>query len=254
MRLLLLAGTSDARRLAEGLADGGRPTLASLAGAVRAPRRLPVPTRVGGFGGPEGFLRVLDAERIGAVIDATHPFAARITARTHALCRERGLPHLRLERPGWSPGPGDRWTYVADEAEASALLPPEAVAFLATGRQSLLAWVEHFRGARAHLRVVDPPTEPFPLPGGFVVARPPFDRPSEADAFRALGVTHLVAKDSGGAEARAKLDAARDLGLPVLLLRRPARPDGMATVPSVGEALAWARELPLRSGSASLGG
>lgn len=253
MRLLLLAGTSDARRLAEALAAEGVPTLASLAGAVREPRRLPVPTRVGGFGGLEGFLRALREEGIGAVVDATHPFAARITARTHALCRERGLPHLRLERPGWLPGPGDRWTLVADEAEAAALLPPEAVVFLATGRQSLPAW----RGLRvraAHLRVIDPPTEPFPLPGGWVLGRPPFDRAQEAAAFRALGVTHLVAKDSGAAEARSKLDAARDLGLPVLLLRRPAPPAGMASVPTVGEALAWARALPLRSASASVGG
>jgi precorrin-6A/cobalt-precorrin-6A reductase len=247
MRLLLLAGTSDARRLAERLADAGVPTLASLAGAVREPRRLPVPTRIGGFGGPEGFLRVLADEGIGAVMDATHPFARRITARAHALCRARGLPHLRLERPGWTPGPGDRWTFVADEAAAAALLPPEAVAFLATGRQSLPAWAGVFRGARAHLRVVDPPEAPFPLPGGWVLGRPPFGRAAEAALLRSLGITHLVAKDAGGVEGRAKLDAARDLGLPVLLLRRPAPPDGMATVRTIEEALDWAAGLPFRS-------
>ena len=252
MRLLLLAGTSDARRLAEGLAALGVPTLASLAGAVREPRRLPVPTRVGGFGGPEGFLRALDEEAIGAVIDATHPFAARITARTQALCLGRGLPHLRLERPGWTAGPDDLWTFVANEAEAVRLIPEHAVVFLATGRQSLPAWAG-LRVRAAHLRVIDPPSEPFPLPGSFVLARLPFDRASEADTFRGLGVTHLVVKDSGAADARAKLDAARDLGLPVLLLRRPRRPKGMATVSTVEEALAWARQLSLRSASSNLG-
>jgi precorrin-6A/cobalt-precorrin-6A reductase len=247
MRLLLLAGTSDARRLAKRLAAAGVPTLASLAGAVQEPRRLPVPTRVGGFGGPEGFLRVVDEEGIDAVIDATHPFAARITPRTLALCQVRELPHLRLERPGWAPGPGDAWTFVADEVEAAALLPPDAVAFLATGRQSLPAWAGAFRGARAHLRVIDPPGGPFPLPGDWVVGRPPFDRAAESALFRGLGVTHLVAKDAGGSDGRGKLEAARDLGLPVLLLRRPAPPVGMATVAAVEEALDWAASLPFRS-------
>lgn len=248
MRLLLLAGTSDARRLAERLASAGIPALASLAGAVRQPLRLAVPTRIGGFGGPDGFLRVLHAEGIGGVIDATHPFAARITARTHALCEARGLPHLRLERPGWTRGPGDHWTFVTDEAEAAAFLARGSVAFLATGRQSLPAWAAAFRGARAHLRVIDPPDSSFPLPGGWVVGRPPFDRAAEAALFRSLGVTHVVAKDAGGAEGRGKLDAARDLGLPVLLLRRPSPPAGMATVRTVEEALDWAAALPFRSG------
>ena len=247
MRLLLLAGTSDARRLAEGLAARGIPTLASLAGAVCEPRSLPVPTRVGGFGGADGFLRTIDAEGIGAVIDATHPFAEAITARSLALSTERRLPHLRLERPGWTAGDGDRWDFVADIAEAAALLPADAVAFLATGRQSLPDWARHFRSARAYLRVIDPPDGPFPLPGRFIVGRPPFDQAAEARTLRALGITHLIAKDAGGAEGRAKLDAARDLGLPVILLRRPPKPQGMAVVETVASALDWAASLPFRS-------
>ena len=136
-----------------------------------------------------------------------------------------------------------------DEAEAAGLLPPDAVAFLATGRQSLPAWVASFRSARAHLRVIDPPIQPFPLPGGWLVGRPPFDVASEAATFQALGVTRLVAKDAGGREGRGKLDAAGALGLPVILLRRPAPPEGMRCVATVEAALDWAAALPFRSSS-----
>ncbi len=239
MTLLLLAGTSDARRLAGLLADRGVPAVASLAGATRSPAPLAVPTRRGGFGDRDGFEAFLDAHGIHGVIDATHPFAARITDRTHAVCTARCLPLLRLERPGWTPVPGDHWTFVAEEAEAARLIPGDAVVFLATGRQSLSAWAG-LRARAVHLRVIDLPAEPFPFAGGFVAARPPFDRAAEADLFGRLGVTHLVVKDSGAAEARAKLDAARDLGLPVLLLSRPAPPQGLATVATAEEALAWA--------------
>lgn len=237
--ILLLAGTSDARRLAQALNDAGLPALASLAGATREPEALAIPTRLGGFGGDAGFEAFLEATPVQAIVDATHPFAARVTARTHRICAARGLPLLRLERPGWAPGPGDIWTFVADEAEAASLIPPDATVFLATGRQSLAAWAG-LRARAVHLRVIDPPDGPFPLPGGFVVARPPFDRAAEADTFRRLGVTHLVVKDSGGAEGRAKLDAAHDLGLAVLVLRRPPAPPGLAAVETVEEALAWA--------------
>lgn len=239
MTILLLAGTSEARRLAAALADRGLPAIASLAGATREPAPLPLPTRHGGFGGAEGFEAFLDARRISAVIDATHPFAARITARTHAICTVRALPLLRLERPGWIPGPEDRWTFVADESEARRLIPEGATVFLATGRQSLPAW-EGLRAQAVHLRVIDLPGGPFPFPGGFVVARPPFDEAAEAALFRRLGVTHLAVKDSGAADARAKLDAARALGIEVLVLRRPPAPPGLRTVAMPEEALAWA--------------
>nr|WP_246849212.1 cobalt-precorrin-6A reductase [Rubellimicrobium arenae] len=249
---MLLSGTSEARRLAERLAAAKVPAWASLAGATRTPAPLPIPTRQGGFGGDEGFARFVTSHGIGAVIDATHPFAARITARTHRICSELGIPLLRLERPGWQPGPADRWTFVADESEAKRRLPPEAVVFLATGRQSLPAW-SGLAVRRVHLRVIDPPAGPFPFPGGFVQARAPFDLASEIDQFRRLGVTHLVAKDSGAGDARPKLDAARALGLEVMLLRRPPVPPGLHVVPTVDEALAWIDRLPFCSGASISG-
>jgi precorrin-6A/cobalt-precorrin-6A reductase len=237
--ILLLAGTAEARLLAVHLADREIPAMASLAGATREPVAFPLPTRIGGFGGTEGFTAFLNSHPLTSVIDATHPFAAHITARTHAICTVRGLPLLRLERPAWRPGPGDRWTFVADESEAAALVPAEATVFLATGRQSLPAWTE-LRARQTFLRVIDPPTEPFPLPGAYVTARPPFDRAAEAALFARLGITHLVVKDAGGPDSRPKLDAARDLGIDVLVLPRPEPPQGLQTVRSVDEALAWA--------------
>lgn len=246
MTILLLAGTSEARRLAAELAASEILVMASLAGATRDPAPFPLPTRHGGFGGAEGFVAFLELHGIGGVIDATHPFAARITARTHAICAARNLPLLRLERLGWTQAPGDRWTFVADEQEARRQIPPDAAVFLATGRQSLSAWRD--LDARAvHLRVIDPPTERFPFPGGFVVARPPFDLAAEAALFARLGITHLVVKDSGAAEARAKLGAARELGLEVLILRRPPAPLDLATVTTVEEALAWAVALSFQA-------
>lgn len=250
MTLLLLAGTSEARRLAVALAEDV-PAIASIAGATRKPLPMPLRTRRGGFGSPEGFAAFLDSEGIMAVVDATHPFAARITERTLAVCRAQGLPLLRLERPGWTPGPGDRWTFVADEAEAVRLIPDDATVFLATGRQSLPAWGA-LRARAAYLRVIDAPIEAFPFRGGYIVARPPFDRSAEADQFRRLGVTHLVVKDSGAAEARAKLDAARDLGIEVVVLRRPPEPEGLLVVRTVEEALTWVATLPFRSSQPSL--
>jgi len=244
--ILLLAGTAEARRLAVLLADRRIPAIASLAGATREPAPLPLPTRIGGFGGAEGFRAFLDAHPVPAVIDASHPFAARITARTHAVCAARALPLLRLERPAWTPEPGDRWTHVADEAEASRLIPPDATVFLATGRQSLPAWA-NLQARAAYLRVIDPATEPFPLPGAYVTARPPFDVPAEAALFKRLAITHLVVKDAGGPDSRPKLDAARDLGLDVLILRRPDPPEGLRVVLTVEEALAWAVALSFSS-------
>ncbi|TNC50450.1 cobalt-precorrin-6A reductase [Rubellimicrobium rubrum] len=247
MRLLLLAGTSEARQLAAILAAEGFPAIASLAGATRTPAPLALPTRHAGFGGMEGFEAFVVDQRIGAVIDATHPFAARITQRTHDVCVRMGVPLLRLERPAWVPRDGDRWTYLGDEAQGIERIPEAAVVFLATGRQSLSAWTG-LRAGQVYLRVIDRPAEPFPLPGSFVTGRPPFDLAAETELFERLGVTHLVAKDSGSAEARPKLEAARNLGIEVLILGRPARPSSLLVVETVEQAADWARRLPFRSG------
>lgn len=232
--ILILAGTAEARAVARGLAERGVPALASLAGAVREPAPMAVPTRLGGFGGEEGLAAALAGVR--AVVDATHPFAARITERAHRVCGRLGVPLLRLQRPGFREGPGDRWRRVGDVAQAVALVPQGARLFLATGRGGLGEW-EGVRAAKAWVRVVDPPGAPLPFEA--VVARPPFDRAAEAALFRRLGVTHLAVKDSGG-EGRGKLDAARDLGVAVLMLERTPLPRGLEVVEEAGAAVHWA--------------
>lgn len=238
-RLLVLAGTGEARELCARL-QGRVDVLASLAGAVRQPMAQGVPTRVGGFGGAEGFLRVLREERIGAVVDATHPFALRITARSAMLCAQAGVPYLRLERPGWREGPGERWTWVEDAAGAAAVVPRDRAVFLAAGRGAVAA----FRGHPAPVwcRVIDPPAEPFALPeGGWVVGRPPFAVEEEMALFARLAVGALVVKDSGAEGAEAKLRAAGRMGIEVVVIRRPDV--GVASVATVEEVLAWVEGL-----------
>jgi precorrin-6A/cobalt-precorrin-6A reductase len=237
-RVLVLAGTAEARELCARLA-GRVEVLASLAGAVRRPLAQGVPTRVGGFGGAEGFLRVLAEEGIGAVVDATHPFAARISARTAEVCDGAGVPCLRLERAGWQAGPGDRWTWVADEAAAAGAVPEGARVFLATGRQTAGA----FAGLAGEVwcRVIDAPEGAAPFArGGWLVGRPPFGVADEVALFRRLGIDVIVAKDSGAADAEAKLVAARELGLPVIMLRRPeVRLPAGGRVETVEAAVDW---------------
>ncbi len=241
MTILLLAGTGEARAIAAALAGQGMPVVASLAGAVRQPLPLNVPTRIGGFGGEAGFLAYLDAARISAVIDATHPFATRITPRTARICAARRLPYLRIERPGWQAGPQDHWTLIDAEYDAAAHIPDGQTVFLATGRQTLGLYAG-LAGSTLYCRQIDPAEMPFPYPkGGFIIGRPPFSVQAETDLFQRLGITWLIAKDAGGVENRTKLDAARDLGIKVLLIRRPATAG--PKVETVQAALDWAARL-----------
>ncbi len=239
--MLILGGTGEASALAAALAGDRRfaPTL-SYAGRVAAPKAQPVPVRVGGFGGVEGLTRWLRDAGTGAVVDATHPFAATMQANAVAACAAAGAPLLRLERPAWAPGPGDAWTTAPTLAAAAGRLAAMAptVVFLAVGRLHLPG----FAAAAHHrylLRLVDPPEGPLPLPDArVVVARGPFDAAGDAALMRAHGVRLVVAKNAGGRGAAAKLAAARALGLPVLLVDRPA-PAGAASVATVAQVLAW---------------
>ncbi|MEV8465345.1 cobalt-precorrin-6A reductase [Fluviibacterium sp. DFM31] len=242
LRLLLLAGSAEARQVAKAL--GRMPEVAataSLAGTTARPADLGLPTRVGGFGGDVGFADYLARHRVQAVLDATHPFAQRIASRTARLCRQHDIAHARLLRPAWQAGPGDRWTEVATEAEVAAQVPEGARVFMATGPEHLDAYT----GMDRHhviCRRIDPAPAPFPWPrGDFVVGRPPFTRDSEIALFRRFRVDLLVTKNAGGAAGRAKLEAARALGLPVVMVARPPQPEGWVLT-SVDGALDWIRE------------
>ncbi|WGH78465.1 precorrin-6A/cobalt-precorrin-6A reductase [Jannaschia ovalis] len=225
--VLVLAGTREARAVLARAA--GLPVLASLAGRTAAPADLGVPTRVGGFGGEDGFRAALGAAR--AVLDATHPFAQAMTARAVRLCAETGTPYLRLSRPPWPLAP--HWTAHPDAARCAAALPAGARVLLATGPGS----VAPFLGRGLHLicRRVDPaPAQPgvtwlTGLPGAIA---------AETALMREHAITHLVAKNAGG--DRAKLDAADTLGVAVHLIDRPPPPGGEETH-DIDHALAFLR-------------
>lgn len=242
MTVLLLAGTGYAKRIAWGLTDTSVKVVASLAGATRHPEPLPVPTRIGGFGGEDGFRDYLEANKITAVLDVTHPFAHRISARTARVCADIRMPYALVSRPVWTPQIGDVWIDILQPSDAAAHLPPDAVVFLATGRQTL-AEFSNLGTRRVLCRMIDPPTAALPFEfGEFVIGRPPFTVESEVALFKALNVTHLIVKNAGGEGGRAKLDAARAVGLPVLMLDRPSIPDAHI-VTSVQDALLWVAAL-----------
>ena len=242
MTLLLLAGTLEARQIAWALSTKGIRAIASLAGATRSPDPLPLPTRVGGFGGKAGFMALVQSQGISAVIDATHPFASVITDRTALICENISIPYLQVLRPAWLPESGDRWTDIATEQDAAAHIPTGSTVFLATGRQTLGRF-SGLEGCRVLCRQIDPPTAPFPFEGGeFIISRPPFSVERELSLFTALSVDWLVVKNAGGTESRTKLVAARQLGIPVLLLRRPLMPDA-PRVDTVQAAMDWVAAL-----------
>jgi len=236
--LLILGGTGEARALA-GRATGWR-VVTSLAGRVRDPRLPEGEVRVGGFGGTEGLAAWLVTEGVGAVVDATHPFASRISASAVAAARATGIPLLALHRPGWTDGPGDDWRRVPSVEAAAAALPGlGSRAMLTTGRQSLPAFavVQLF----FLVRTVDPPGPPLPERHHVVLDRGPYTVEGEAELMREHGIDVLVTKDSGGTMTAAKLVAARERGIPVVMVDRPPLPGGVPRVSTVDEAAAWLR-------------
>lgn len=243
-RILVLGGTAEARALAQELGSAGVAVVSSLAGRVARPR-LPVgEVRVGGFGGPEALARWLVEHAIGAVVDATHPFAERISASAAQATDSAGLPLLRLERPGWEAGAGDRWYWVDDLPQAAAALRGLGAdrVLLTTGRQGLAAFA-HDDVRWFLIRCVDPPDVALPARHEVLLDRGPYTLEGELALIDAHRIDVVVTKDSGGRLTDAKLHAARNRGLPVVVVRRPPR-QGVPTVRTVAEAAAWASRQP----------
>ena len=232
MRVLILGGTTEASAIARALAGDARfSPILSLAGRTRAPVPPPIPWRVGGFGGAPGLADYLRRERIDALVDATHPFAARIKASAAQMAG----PRLCVLRPPWIAQPGDRWIDVPGMAAAALALgsAPRRV-FLTVGQGELAA----FGPPHYYLvRTVDPPAD---APEGAVVvtARGPFTEADDRALMQAHGIERLVTKNSGGSAVASKLHAARALGIAVVMVARPPPPEGM-TVPDAAGALAW---------------
>jgi precorrin-6A/cobalt-precorrin-6A reductase len=236
-RVLVLGGTGEARRLATALVADGVDVVSSLAGRVADPVLPPGEVRVGGFGGAAGLAAWLATNPVAAVVDATHPFAATMTASAVEACATVGRPLLRLQRPGWTEQSGDDWRWVDSLPRAAEAVTGFGSVFLTTGRQGLAA----FAGltGRCVVRSVDPPAPPLPARTTVVLARGPFTVEEELALMRQHAVEVLVTKDSGASMTAAKLIAARQLGLPVVLVRRPLLPSGLTVVATVEEVLAW---------------
>ncbi len=228
MRVLILGGTTEASQLATLIAGDPRfDAILSLAGRTSAPKAQPVRTRTGGFGGADALARWLRDEKVEAVIDATHPFADRISANAVAACRQAGVLLASIVRPPWHPEAGDRWQSVPS-TEAAAIVLGEAPrsVFLGLGRQELSA----FAAAPQHryvARVIEPPeTSPLPPDLHLLQARGPFDRDAEIRLLTDEKIDVVVSKNSGGHATYAKIEAARTLGLPVIMIARPDKPAG----------------------------
>ncbi len=238
MRILILGGTGEARELAAELVAAGVDVVSSLAGRVREPRLPDGPVRVGGFGGAGGLAAFLRAEGITCVVDATHPFAGTITAHAAEAAAQACVPLLVLRRPEWETDPS--WEVVADisaAADAVRAWPGDSV-FLTTGRRDLGVFAADGRH-RFLVRAVDPPDGPVPPRMTLVLDRGPYTVQGESALMRSHGVGLLVTKNSGGPMTAAKLAAARNLGVQVLMVQRPPLPPAVSIVTTVAEAVRW---------------
>jgi precorrin-6A/cobalt-precorrin-6A reductase len=240
MRVLVLGGTTEASELTRLLAADPRfEATVSLAGRTANPRIQPVRTRIGGFGGADGLVAWLKQDATHVVIDATHPYADQISSNAVTACTELAIPLASIARPAWQREPGDNWLVVASaEAAADALGPKPRRVFLTLGRLELGAFA-----ARPHhhyiARTIDPPSDvALPPDIRLLVGRGPFDRDAETALLKRENIDVIVSKNSGGLSTYPKIEAARRLGIPVVMMARPRKPQGHA-VENAAAAMTW---------------
>lgn len=222
-RVLVLGGTSEGLDVAKALADAGFHTVTSLAGVTASPHLPAGEVRRGGFGGEEGLAGYAQAENLCAIIDATHPYAVQISRHAHGAAQKAKLPYLRLERAQWRAEPADRWIEVASVSGAVAALPRSARPFVTIGRKEVAPFFSR-SDLQGVVRMIEAPG--VAIPGGWTLiqARPPFSLDDEVRLLEHHGITHLVSKNSGGELTRAKIIAARERKIPVVMVVRPDKP------------------------------
>lgn len=238
--ILVLGGTAEAAKLASRLVRQGHRTISSLAGRTRDPAKLEGEVRIGGFGGAEGLADYIAHEKIGLLIDATHPFATQISDNAIVAAATTGIPFARLERPAWIVKPGDRWKTVAALEQAVAAIPSRARVLLALGRQHIAPFS---RRGDVHfvVRMIDPPETPLDLIDFELELSKPGKVDEETSFLIRKRLTHIVCRNSGGAASYAKIKAARDLGIAVIMIERPHRP-AAHTLPDIESVVGFVNE------------
>jgi precorrin-6A/cobalt-precorrin-6A reductase len=229
LKVLILGGTTEASALARKVSEEARlAPLLSLAGRTTSPQPQPIPVRVGGFGGIDGLVKFLREEAIDAVVDATHPYADQMSAHAVAACRETGVPLASLVRAEWPREADDRWRVVTDPAAAARALGPEPRrVFLSLGRQDLHVFADTPQHHYLARLIERPDQSPLPPDLRLLQARGPFERADEERLLREERIDVMVSKNAGGAATYAKIEAARALGLPVVMIARPHKPAGV---------------------------
>jgi precorrin-6A/cobalt-precorrin-6A reductase len=240
-RVLILGGTGDAKELARRLAESDLEVITSLAGRTHLLERPSGTVRTGGFGGVAGLTDYLQEQQVDCLIDATHPFAAQISFHAAAAAEAVNIPHLILLRPAWEKVEGDRWLDVDSHATAAATLPGLAPRiFLAIGRQELTSYV-HLKDLWFLMRMVEPPLLNVAVPPGeILVERGPFSPTQESSLLLQYEIGAIVSKNSGGDATYAKIAAARELNIPVVMIQRPPIPEGNQ-VSDLDSVLQWVK-------------
>ena len=237
MRALILGGTAESRELALLLLQSGWRVTSSLAGRVKEPKLPLGEVRIGGFGGPPGLARWLMDHEVDLVVDATHPFAEKISISAAEATRATGIPLIALHRPAWTPENYDEWIYVNDMEEAARIAERYHHIFLTIGRQKLAPFANDSHNLYV-IRSVDPPEGPLPKRHRLILSRGPFSVQDEKQLMRDNQIDALVTKNSGGSLTYAKIVAARQLGIPVIMVQRPPLPGGsrITAVHTAGDA------------------
>jgi precorrin-6A/cobalt-precorrin-6A reductase len=243
MRVLILGGTGDARELAARVANiTGIEAIASLAGATREPVTPVGNVRVGGFGGMAGLVNYLREMQIDVLIDATHPFASQISENAAQAAQQIGISRLLLNRPPWEKLPGDNWLEVENNIDAAAILENQGQrVFLTIGRQEISTFA-HLQKIWFLMRMIDPPKADAIIPNGLILYdKGPFNLDNEKEILTQYSIDTIVSKNSGGNATYSKIIAARELGIKVIMVKRPPVPAG-EQVTDVDSAVMWLRE------------